>query len=126
MGQEPSYANVAFIQAASRGDLREVYTLLPTYLLNGRIFGSKGATGEELIKATPYVHIALIAAAAAGRKTVVAALLGAGAHPLFYVPEMPQFPNLLGCTPLDAAVCNNQGECAERLRAAVDNGGGSA
>jgi hypothetical protein len=119
MGQEHS----TFIGAARQGDLAEVRKLLPSYLLNGRIFGSKGATGEELLNATPYVHIALIAAAADGREAVVAALLAAGAHPLFFVRKMPQFPELSGCTPLNAAVRNKQSQCAEQLQAAVGGEG---
>lgn len=104
-----------------------VKKLLPAYLQENvvftRVFGTGGVEGKETVNSTPYVHIALIAAAEAGKEEVVEALLAVGAHPLFYVPENREFPTLSACTPLSAAVHSGQNACVHELRVALRRGG---
>ncbi len=118
MGQQHSL----LIEAARESKLAEVKHLLPTYMQDGGVNG------------TPYVHIALIAAAEAGKKDVVKVLLGAGAHPLFLLysllllldaPHSLQhvIGDLSHQTALSAAVRNGHAECAELLRSAVARAG---
>jgi hypothetical protein len=108
MGQQQS----RLIEAAREGKLAEINKMVPPH----EVFR---------VNSSPYVHIALIAAAAAGREEVVTALLAAGAHPLFHTPQELQdvIGNWSGQTALSSAVSNGHDRCASHLFAAVSRRG---